>query len=347
MSSNFQEECERVKKEISGVKEKSDMAFVLVTDSHLSDNTKQTCDNIRCLDEEVGFDCLVHMGDLLNGNNPERISRKNLVEAIELFRGSIHSKELYIARGNHDGYRDESYQGQLVNNIALDEKWYEDTCFMDENLNLSRVADNPFFYVDFPDKKIRFVVLCTNWYEHNITERIFKGYSGFTEEQLRWLGREALVAEDDDWNIMLFSHIAPLTELDGLRVNPNAGRNQMSDKGGREAVALVRACKESSRIFVNDETYDFTGRKTNILCWCVGHIHGDFLVERESISFIALASQTAYVPQLWKIPFGEFPTPRDLGSVTEDCWDSVVICSQERKVYFFRFGAGRNRVIFY
>ena len=343
----FKNECERVKDELRELSDKADMRFVLVTDSHLSDNTESTCDNIRCLDEEIGFDCLVHMGDLLNGNNPERISRKNLVDSIGLFRGSIHTKEMYIAKGNHDGYRDESYQGQLVQDITLDEKWYEDTCFMDENSNLSRVEDKPYYYVDFPDKKIRFIVLCTNWYEHNVIEKTFIGHSGFTREQLCWLGKEALVTAEDDWNIMLFSHIAPLTELDAVKVNPNASRSQMTENGGREAVALVRACKESSRITVQDETYDFSGKKTNILCWCTGHIHGDFLVERETISFIALASQTAYVPQLWHVPFGEFPIPRKSGSVSEDCWDSVLICSQERKIYFFRFGAGKNRVICY
>ena len=343
----YVKECERVKNEIRKVKDKADLAFVFVTDSHLSDNTEQTCENIRRIDEEIGFDCIVHTGDLLNGTNPERISRKNLREAIGLFRNSVKSKEMYIAKGNHDGWRDESYQGQLVSNITLNEKWFEDTNFMDDNPNLSRVGDEPYFYVDFPEQKIRFIVLSSNWYEHDVQEKFFKSYRGFDEEQVKWLGKEALVTGEDGWSIMLFSHIPPLTDLQGVRIDPNAPRDPLTDQGGGDAVALVRACKEGSKVLVNKEVYDFTARKTDILCWCCGHIHGDLLGERETISFILLASQTAYVPQLWNMPFGEFPSPRECGAVSEDCWDSVFVCLKERKIYFFRFGAGKNRVISY
>lgn len=343
----FKMECERVKRQIESTRKENALVFALVTDSHLSDNTELTCRNIRIMDEDINYDFLVHMGDLLNGNNPEVISRKNLLEALEQFRNSIQTRQMYIARGNHDGYRDESYLGQSVHNINTDKKWYEDTCFQDENPNLSRYDNKPYFYVDFPDKKIRLIILSSNWYEHDETQKIFKAHLGFDNEQLRWLGEDALVTAGDGWNIMLFSHIAPLTELDGNRVNSNAGKNNMSDKGGGEAVALVRACKESACVVVNDIKYDYSRRKTNILCWCVGHIHGDFLKELETINFISLASQTAYVPQLWTMPFGYFPEPREVGAVSEDCWDSVVIDTQKRRIYFVRFGAGHDRMINY
>ena len=339
----FEEECRIVQDEIRKVECKADLAFVFVTDSHLSDNTEQTCNNIRRMDEKIGFDCIVHTGDLLNGNNPERVSRKNLREAIDLFRNSIEKKAMYIARGNHDGWRDESYKGQLVCDITLDEKWFEDTSFMDENPNLHRVGDAPYFFVDFPEKKIRFVILASTWYEHDVQNKIFKNYSGFCDEQIRWLGDEALVTKEDGWSILLFSHIPPLTGFQGLR--PDGWRNPMSDRGGVAAVTLAKACKEGTKVVVKDEVYDFSARKTDILCWCCGHVHGDMLAEKEMISFVELASQTAYIPQLWDMPLGAFPSPRECGTVSEDCWDSVFICLQERKIYFFRFGAGENRVV--
>lgn len=345
----FMEETERVCGEIDRVREHADMIFALVTDSHLSDNTPQTCDNIRRMDERVGYRCLVHMGDLLCGNIPEGVSRKILREDIATFRSTVRSRELYIVQGNHDGYRDESYLGQTVTDIVLDEKWYEDTSFMDENVHLNRPGQKPYYYVDFPDKRVRFIVLCSSGYEHDPGKRIFRKNFGFSKEQLEWLGAEALVTGEDDWNIMLFSHCAPLTEfysgmeIEGVYYPPDP----ITEGGGGDAVRLVKACKESAAVQIGDMLFDFTERHTNILCWCAGDIHGDFLCQREGISFLALTSQTAYVPQLWTVPFGEFPGPRISGEVSEDAWDSVAICLQERKVYFYRFGAGKNRVVSY
>ncbi len=339
----FEAQYHKLQEEIREVKNKADLAVVFVTDSHLSDNTEQTCNHIRRIDETVGFNCVVHTGDLLNGNNPERVSRKNLREAIDLFRNSIGTKAMYIARGNHDGWRDESYKGQTVCDIMVDEKWVEDTNFMDDAPNFHRVSNKPYFYVDFPEKKIRFVILSTNYQEHDVQNKVYKNYAGFCDDQIHWLGKEALVTKEDGWSILLFSHIPPLTEHQGLR--PDGWRNPMSDRGGADVVALINACKVGGEAVVKNETYGFSGRKTNILCWCFGHVHGDMLQEKETINFVGLASQTAYVPQLWDVPFGEFPSPRECGQVSEDCWDSVFVCLQERKIYFFRFGAGNNRVV--
>lgn len=344
----FVQELENYTKELLKMKKSADMLFVLMADSHLSDNSEHTCQNIHCADEMVDYDCMVHMGDFLNGNNPEKISRKNLREAICGFKNSI-KKDIYIVQGNHDGYRDETYQGQLVTDIMVDEKWYEDTCFMDQNPNLCRPENKPYYYVDFPEKRIRFVVLCSTYYEHDAEGKKFQKYYGFTKKQLEWFANTALKMPEDDWNVMIFSHIMPMTEysaefkIKGVLYPPTP----MTELGGGTAIALLNACRESKSGEVDEIRYDFDGQKTNVLCWCVGHIHGDFQCCCEGIFFISVASQIAYIPQLWDMPEGYFPSPRDMGTVREDLWDSVAICLEERKIYFYRFGAGQNRKIQY
>lgn len=149
----FEEEYQKTVHDIKNHRQESDLLFALVTDSHLSDNGEHTRENIAAVDEQVHFDFLVHLGDLLTGNTPERISRRNLREELHAYRNALESKIMYVVQGNHDGYMNEAYQGQVVGDIALDENWYEDTSFLDTYPNVSRYGQKPYFFADIPEKK--------------------------------------------------------------------------------------------------------------------------------------------------------------------------------------------------
>ena len=60
---------------------------------------------------------------------------------------------------------------------------------------------------------------------------------------------------------------------------------------------------------------------------------------------VTTASQTAYIPQLWGMDYGGFPSPRILGEPSQDCWDSVVLDPVARTLSLFSFGAGEDRRI--
>ena len=88
-------------------------------------------------------------------------------------------------------------------------------------------------------------------------------------------------------------------------------------------------------------------RQFDIAGWFVGHYHGDYIGKIRGINFILTGSQTAYVPQLWKMPPGGNFAARTLDTVNEDLWDSVLINKKEHKIKIIRFGAGEDRSIEY
>ena len=88
-------------KTISSIKEnsgKEDYCFALLTDTKLYD----TGDDTR-----------------------ENISMQLLSTELDMYKKSISSKKLYVTPGMHDGYRDESFVGQLAEDIISDDIWYD------------------------------------------------------------------------------------------------------------------------------------------------------------------------------------------------------------------------------
>lgn len=142
---------------------------------------------------------------------------------------------------------------------------------------------------------------------------------------MQWLGGTALQIPSVGWSIMVFSHIQPFAEM-----NFEKQEKEIQWKADyKEAEELLQA---------------FCRKGGHVLCWFFGHNHGDFSGEIDGIPYVGTASQTAYIPQLWEA-IGTFPGPREMGTVGEDAWDAVLWKKTEKKLLFFRFGAGENRVI--
>lgn len=347
MKAYYEAEAEKTIKSINELKSDKSFTFAIITDSHLSDNRDDTCENIKAVDEAVNFQCVMHLGDFLCGNIPEKVSMKLLKEELECYRSSTKKGELYASQGNHDGYRDETYQGQTVTDMAIDENWYNATCFADENKNLHRPENKPYYYIDFPEHKMRFIVLCTNSYKLNREEKIFEKIYGMLDEQLEWLGDDALKAPQG-YHIFVFSHIHPFVHE---KKNPNVVREYgkyAPNKGPNfeNAVTLIKAYNDGKKCEVNGKSYDFSEIGGAVGAWFFGHDHCDANVLWEGIRCVGVASQTAYIPQLWDA-LGEFPYPREIGRVTEDAWDGVVINTEKRTINLIRFGAGDDRAIKY
>ena len=338
----FEEEIKNTIKTIEEKKSGSDMVFALLTDTHLSDNGEHTRENIAAIDEKVDFECLIHMGDVLCGNIPEKMSRKIFREEVAGYRNAIKSKVFYIAQGNHDGFRDERYKGQLVTDMSLNENWYEDTGFIDENENVKRVGNKPYFYVDYPEKELRMIFLCSTNYTHNKENLEFiKGYN-MEDEQIEWFGNALDVP--DGYSIMVFSHIPPFETK-----KKDDGEKEIEFVLGRnyeKAVELIKTFNKRGNINIDGKNYDYSKSNGAFICWFAGHDHSDFQYEFDGINYVGVTCQTAYIPQLWE-PIGEFTSPRDYDTVNEDAWDTGIWNKKERRVYLIRCGAGCDRTIEY
>jgi len=342
----FLEELSCTADKIRSKREEGDLLFALLTDSHISDNRDNTCINISSVDKQTPFSFVVHLGDLLCGNIPEVISRRILKEEIECYKSSVKAQKMYIAQGNHDGFRDENYKNQNVHNIMLNENWYADTNFHDTDSNFFRPGNKPWFYVDLQEHMLRLIFLCTNDYDHitNEERKRYKQYERISDEQLEWFGSTALNCPDG-YAVMVFSHIHP------FRLEDKSDSGQFiietdENKNYLNSVLLLKAFKEGKSVTVKGKTYDFSNSKREVICWFYGHDHSDAMVTIDGITYVGVASQTAYIPQLWD-PIGYYPSPRTMNTVYEDAWDAVLWKKSERKIYLTRFGAGEDRVIDY
>lgn len=321
----FREEIEQVIETLETKKEDADLIFAVVADSHLDDFEEDTLDNIQTVDNKVPFDFMVHLGDFLNGNIPREYTKRILKGEMDKYRDAIRNGVFYPAQGNHDGHYEVGIN-KAHPDVALDEDWYAATSFTENYPNLKRENNKPYFYVDYPEKQIRLVILCSFSYEWREDGKYQKLYR-LESSQIEWLKKDALALERD-WTVILFSHDGPLKFYDQEKYEeePWKGNNkELMD-------TLLDARKE---------------RGFSVAAWFIGHWHGEACQKVEGIPFVLVGSQTCYVPQLWLMPPSGHYEKRKPGTVTQDLWDAVTLNKSERELYLCRFGAGEDRVIHY
>ncbi len=310
---------EEVKNIMSKLKQfQNCFSFAVVADTHLDNSIGDTVENIKAVREKHNFSCLLHLGDFLNGSFPRTLTMEILKGQMDLFRKAAGNSPFYPVQGNHDGFADLLCG---MPNIALNEDWYEATDFTENYKNVVRDKNKPYFYVDYPEKKIRLVILCTFFYkygENGVYEKVY----GTDTEQINWAEKKAFNVQSD-WTVMIFSHDAPFEFFDerACSDNPRINGNMLMD-------AVKRARSE---------------HKFTLAAWFVGHFHGDYVGAVNGINFILTASETAYVPTLWDMPHGGYYPPRELGTSSEDLWDICVFDRENRAVKMLRFGAGSDR----
>lgn len=266
MEKNFNDLQEKINcfaKEVNQIRTSNDLCFVMLSDSCLSDISSVVRENIRMVDEQVHFDCLIHLGDVLRGNNPEKISRQLFRDEMTAYRKSIENGKVFVIQGEQDGYRDEAFCGQVVHGIMRDDMWHEDTAFMDAYERMYREGDNPYFYVDFSQYSTRLVFLCSSFYAFDAENQFFERYPSFDLKQLAWLKNVALKAEEG-WNVLLFSHSMPKSRFD-TGTDPFIYKGNSTEK----FLNILQKAQEEQQI--------------SVICWCAGHYQQDRISEVASI----------------------------------------------------------------
>lgn len=290
-----------------------DLVIALAADSHLDNSVPTTVENIAAVDQRVHFDCCIHLGDFLAGKIGRLYARVLLRQQLEQFSHAVASGRFFPVQGNHD-----EHCGQ-----CSEQFWVEATDFLNAEKDVCRVGQKPYYYVDIEKQKVRLVFLDSYYFERQADGMTM--VFGYEEGQIEWLQNQALRLPAD-WTVMLFSHDAPFSELE-------------------EETAMTRnAIRNGNRVF---QTIDQCRKKYgfSLAGWFIGHYHGDRVTSLFGVNFIICASQTAYDPQLFDddVRFWE----RELGTVSEDLWDALVLNRREHRIYLKRFGAGEDRTVEY
>lgn len=326
MKECFLKEAEKTANDIKKNLNDGDICFAMLTDSHLSDTGDCTRENISAVDEKVGFDFCVHMGGIVNGNNPEKISMRLLQEDLEKYAKSIKSNKIYAICGEQDGYRNECFIGQLAMNIMTDKLWYDENEYLNGYENVSRVKDKPYYFADIPEKKVRMIFLAA--YMTQIDEKVglYEKTCVFDVEQIAWLHKSALDLEEG-WTVLLFSNALPKSRFE-------VGHDPFVYNGySTEQVLMIVQMAQK--------------RSINIGCWFAGHYNCDAEAVVGGVNFAVIASQLPTVQTAVKCDGVRLLKNREIGTLNQDAWDAVVLKTDERQINLYRFGAGEDRIIKY
>ena len=161
----------------------------------------------------LNADAILHVGDMTTGALNAHTGEFNIHNVILGLTEIAHGANIPFLHtlGNHDTNTSGTH-GLLH---VWQRWWYEN--LYSKIPHAATVQDKGYYYLDFPQKKIRVISLnwggdakneVQNWWYNDDGQHI--GYSG---EQLRWLGDVALNLSDKgndakNWNVVILSHCA-------------------------------------------------------------------------------------------------------------------------------------------
>lgn len=357
--------CDHAAKQAAEMKkklaaEKCDLRFAFIADLHYKfiSEMRSSVQNIVCAlndiarDFPVDFVCLG--GDNV-GNYPA--SPEEHIEMMRELAGYFSFLDMpwVCAQGNHD---DNSIHGRISDTkcrsrtgTEIPDKTQFDI-FMSHQLDYKNFtpSDEPeklYGYLDFPEKRIRAVILNGSEVPHIVEpdgmlrypQQWIYGYSG---EQLRWLAGKALCVPGGT-KIILIQHI-PFPgglENDGIPHNGDVLQgilNTFSNGGKYEK-------KICSGDFPCDISVDFASRGEIITELC-GHIHRDSRAYADGILHISTACAARDTAGL---AFDEdhSPLPKTPFSETETCFDIFCVNAKDREITAVRYGVGKDRRFVY
>ncbi len=212
----------------------------------------------------------------------------------------------YMVIGNHD-------TNYFRNNPELLSKEEQYHYYLKGIVSGNLEEGQLWYYQDFAEYKLRFLFL------HSFDAQQDQRY-GFPEEEVDWL-LKMLEHMPEGYLAVLFSHEAPLAKLDYWA------------KEVRNGELLIKVLEEWHR-----------NHGERILAFVHGHTHADYIYRGKAFPIISIGcSKCEYFAD--KKPEGAYTCRRELGTVLQELWDTMIITPKERKIEFVRFGSGLDRQV--
>lgn len=298
------QELDKVEAEVKRLKSigKKKLVIGLLSDTHYTVNGtwEDTCLHIQELNKRVGLDAIVHLGDITDG----LLSKKATTTYVKRVINDLKKNKtpVYIAVGNHD----ENYFNQNTDNFTQKEMIELYGC--EEQIKNQQL----YYYVDVGES-LRCIFL-VSFCSHRPVRY------GFDKEQIAWL-KDTLKKVPYGYRVIVFSHDAPLTELDYW---------SFLTWNGEELIHVLEEYQASK------------GR--NILGLFHGHAHADFVYEKCSFPIISIGCAKCEFFTEMK-PKGFYVPSRELNTKTQDLWDVMIVDTENLEIELVRFGAGNSRTI--
>lgn len=287
------------------------MKLCLLADTHytVGGTWEDTAHCIRAAAKKVGYDAIVHLGDLTDGMLSKELTAKYVRRII----GDLDAcgAPVYITPGNHDS----NYFRNRANAFTAEEmrKLYRLGGSEADAKEEERPDSTLDYYADVSEHRVRMIFLSS--FEDTAAIRY-----GYTKGQLRWL-RRTLEGAAAGTRFLVFSHDAPLAKLDYWSFHI---------RNGKELLDILEECNRK-------DAYQVVG-------FFYGHTHADFVFEECSFPVISVGcAKLEYFTD--RKPQGAVAWPREEGTVTQELWDSLLVDFEKQMLRLVRFGAGKNREI--
>lgn len=175
-----------------------------------------------------------------------------------------------------------------------------------------KYPDTPQFYIDMPEDKLRMIFI------DSFDPREEVRY-GFTDYCIHWLD-SILRQMPDDHIAVIFSHLTPLVRLQAWTKNIRNREKLMAvlDRYSERILAYINGHNHCDHLF--NELYN-----------------GRFPIV--SINCAKCEYFTDHKPEGAEIPY------RELGGRNQESFDIMQIDTAGRRIFFTRFGAGRDRIV--
>lgn len=186
----YQQEIEQTVQTVMEKKGGSSLVFGLMTDSHyvINGGWEDSIANLRAVNERVGFDAMIHLGDLTDGMVPLAITREYVAKVMEDLNSL--NVPVYLSLGNHDS-------NYFHNNPEWMDAQAQSRLYLDQQ--------EPWYFVDFKKYGLRCIFL----YSFNHREKV---RYGFPLEEVEWV-EKVLKETPQSFCILVFSHVPLLAEM--------------------------------------------------------------------------------------------------------------------------------------
>ncbi len=305
-----------------------DFGFLCVTDIHSTDDIVQRI-MAYFANNHIG-DFVANLGDTTHDKATKEekiILLKKLYEASRKGGGL----EVYNLRGNHENNPVSSGDNAFDKNYHVsDENFYN--AAVRGYSHIVNSYPNNYYYRDFDHVKIRVIILDGGDIYDGDGELRTNAYNiMYQQEQIDWLANTALNFMDkddkDEWSVITLSHCEPIC----LQPIINAFLNGTSYNG-------TFTYNYAFTPFDVSLSCDFTQQGAmQYIAHVNGHNHEDAI--RELVGVSPVRSRV----DIRNATVNATESP----SLTDLAMDFIMINKNQRKVDFYRIGAGENRIITY
>ncbi|MBO5913126.1 MAG: metallophosphoesterase [Clostridia bacterium] len=285
-------------------------------------------------------DCIILGGDLIHGTNGHASAMSDLNYLAQVFQKA--KVPVTAARGNHDN---NDYHGKpcALQHIITNEEWTNTLLTpLAKGVETVHGEDDPYspyYYMDFPEKKTRVIVLDAWNYPIITTDGVHSVYSAENgwdmygdNAQVEWFAKVALDAELQGWNYVLSTH-APIAgnSYSGSSSNSNLIRE------------IITAFNKKTSVNVYGTTMDYSNYDGQMPLNISGHTHiHSWRLLGDTMAAVNTASgRLAYYPNESlnnSATHTDYHPVRYEGTYSEAFFDAVVYDKAINTIQRFNFG---------